>query len=96
VRYEAHSYPVDVATRYHFFTNARWQPYLGVGARYVNGPETDLEQFDSRFSAQAVGGVDFNATDRFGLRFDAKRLLRGDSAFFDDTLKLSAGVTWRF
>ena len=96
VRYEANSYPVDVATRYHFFTSARWQPYLGVGARYVNGPETDLEHFDSRFSAQAIGGVDFNATDRLGLRFDAKRLLRGDATFFDDTMKVSVGVTWKF
>jgi hypothetical protein len=36
------------------------------------------------------------ATERFALRFDAKRLLRGDSEVFDDTMKLSFGATWRF
>jgi hypothetical protein len=35
-------------------------------------------------------------TDRFGLRLDGMRLLRGDSEVFDDTTKFSFGATWRF
>ena len=29
-------YPIDASVTYHFFTDGRWKPYLGAGARYVS------------------------------------------------------------
>ena len=96
IRTDVRSYPVDVTARRHFFATSRWQPFLGAGVRYVDGPTVLELEHDNRISAQVIGGVDFMATERFGLRFDAKRLLRGDSEIYDDTMKVSVGATWRF
>ena len=92
------SYPVDIVGQYHFFTDTAWKPFVGIGLRYVNvdkdGYPYPVE--DSRFSPQISAGFYYNFTPHFGLRLDAKRLLRNDSAFYDDTHKVSLGLGWKF
>src|SRR3954451_24831583 len=58
-------YPVDAIVSYHFFTDSRWKPYIGGGARYVSGTTRNDSLFNSyRFSTRSIdpeisGGVTF-------------------------------------
>lgn len=97
LEYEVVSYPVDVTARYHFGnTYLRWRPYLGAGAHWVNGPGTPRGPLDDRFSAVVIGGLDFNMTERWSLRADAKHLVRNDSEPYDETLRIAIGAGIRF
>ena len=105
-RITARSYPVDLLARYHFLNGSRWKPYAGFGAHYVERPafrseaglpfagRVDLES--NEVSAQVNGGTLFMITPRVGLRLDARYLLRGDDPIWDDNLKGSAGLSFRF
>jgi outer membrane protein W len=92
------SYPVDAVAQYHFFTQSAWKPFLGVGLRYVNAPDTGFPyQFESgRTSAQVIGGVYYNFTKHLALRLDARQLLRNDDTYYDRGNKLSVGFAWKF
>ena len=98
LQYDVVSYPVDVTARYHFGNSyLRWRPYLGAGAHWVNGPDTPVGPLDDRFSPVVIGGLDFNMTERWSLRADAKHLVRDDASEpYDETLKISIGAGFRF
>jgi outer membrane protein W len=96
-RIDVRSWPVDATVRHHFQgVRTRWRPYVGAGVRFVPEPEVTGLQYDSRLSAQGVVGVDYAATEALSLRFDFRRLLRTDSAIYDNVNKISLGVGWRF
>lgn len=97
-RFQLVSHPVDVVGQYHFFTRSAWKPFVGIGARYVDttGPGRPYAVEESRISPQISGGFYYHFTPRLGLRVDMKRLLRSDSAYFDDTRKVSIGLGWKF
>lgn len=90
------TYPVEVTGLYHFDTEGRWKPFLGLGGRYVQGPDSPFGQLEDQLSAQVTGGVHFEITPRLSLRLGAKRLLRGDSPRYDPDTKLDVGLGWRF
>jgi outer membrane protein W len=96
-------YPIDASASYHFFTDSRWKPYLGVGARYVSdsvrvtGPLGDHRFSRRSTDAEITGGITFQFNPRLGLRFDARQIL-GSSRDFGADAKLqgSAGLSLRF
>jgi outer membrane protein W len=102
IRYQNFSlttHPVDAVAQYHFFTRSAWKPFVGVGARYVGTEQYPGSVFlgdESRLSAELNGGFYYNFTRNLGLRVDVRRLLRNDSAFYDDTRKVSIGLGWSF
>jgi outer membrane protein W len=96
-------YPVDATVSYHFFTDSRWKPYIGGGARYVSGTTRNDTLFNSyRFTSRSLdpeisGGVTFQFRPTLGLRFDAKQTLgNGNSVVGDSSLNVSAGLSFRF
>lgn len=89
---EATWYPVDVSVRYHFnITHTRWRPYAGAGVWWVQAPDSASPEADDQLSPEVVGGVDFNLTERWSLRVDAKQTFGGDATF-----RPSVGVGLRF
>jgi outer membrane protein W len=96
-RIDVRSWPVDATGRYHFLgVRTRWRPYVGAGVRFVPEPEVSGFAYESRLSAQALTGVDYSVNEALSVRFDFKRLLRTDSAIYDNVNKISLGVGWRF
>jgi outer membrane protein W len=101
--YSDRIYPIDATASYHFFTDSRWKPYLGVGARYVSDSVRVVGPLgDSRFSRRSIdpeitGGITFQFNPRLGLRFDARQIL-GSSRDFgaDSKLQASVGLSLRF
>lgn len=93
-RLDVVSYPVDLTANYHFLTRSAWKPFVGAGLRYTNAPEVSPygELEGARLSPQLVGGVHYNLTRHVALRLDVKRLLRNDSAYFEDDRKVGVGV----
>jgi Outer membrane protein beta-barrel domain len=92
------SYPIDLTARYHFGDSyLRWRPYVGGGAHYVSGPDTPRGPLDDRFSAVVIGGLDFNMTEKWSLRADAKHLVINDASEpYDETLRIAVGLGFRF
>jgi outer membrane protein W len=86
------TYPVDGFVRYSIqTTNVRWRPFLGAGARYVSAPnEPAGAQYDSELSPEIGAG------DSLSIVFDAKALAQNDVPHWDELLKVSVGVGWRF
>lgn len=96
--FDVETIPVDLTVRFDFRTpSTRWRPFLGGGARWVD-PTSDSPAYDygSRISAQVIGGVDFNITDIWSLRADAKQLLRLYDQPYDNAFKVSLGACVRF
>jgi outer membrane protein W len=96
-------YPIDATASYHFFTDSRWKPYLGAGARYVSDSVRVIGPLgDNRFTRRSTdpeitGGITFQFNPRLGLRFDAKQILGNSSDIGADTkLQASAGLSLRF
>ena len=79
------TYPVDAIAQYHFVNMSNWQPYAGLGLRYVK----------DRTSAEVNGGVVWHFSQHWGLTFDARQLLRGDSPY-DSATKGSFGFSWSY
>ena len=79
------TYPVDAFAQYHFVNSSNWAPYAGIGVRYVK----------DRTSAEVNGGVVWHFSNHWGLKFDARQLLRGDSPY-DSATKGSFGFSWSY
>lgn len=83
--------PIDVTARYHFFNGARWQPYAGVGLRYVHAPE--IAGYPTRLTPEVNAGIGFQVRHSFGLFVDAKQgLRRTGGPAYDPLTKVSFGV----
>jgi len=101
--YSNRIYPIDATASYHFFTDSRWKPYLGVGARYVSDSVRVIGPLgDNRFSRRSTdpeitGGIIFQFNPRLGLRFDARQILGSSRDIGADArLHASAGLSLRF
>jgi outer membrane protein W len=105
IRQSYREWPVDATVSYHFFTASRWKPYLGGGVRYVSetfhpirfdtGALLPTEKTTS-LAPEVSGGVLFQFGRSLGLRLDAKRVLGSRRNLADPSLKVSAGLSWRF
>lgn len=90
-------YPIDASVSYHFFTNSRWKPYLGAGARYSSdsvrytSPLGDYHFSRHSTDAEITGGITFQFNPRLGLRFDAKQVI-GNPRDIGADAKLQASV----
>ena len=103
VRYSNRVYPIDASASYHFFTDSRWKPYLGVGARYVSDSVHVISGLsDHRLTRHSTnpeitGGITFQFNPRLGLRFDAKQVIGSPRDIAADTrLQASVGLSLRF
>lgn len=96
--YKLRTHPIDLVARYTFpGGHLRWRPYIGVGARYVAAPdEPPTLNYENELSPEVTGGVEFNGGESWSVRFDLKQLVRNDASDFDEWLKISIGVGWRF
>jgi hypothetical protein len=82
--------PIDLGAMYLFQNDTRWKPYLGTTLRWTEGdPE------GSSMLYGLTGGVVWQFSNSFGLRFDGK-LLTGDRPTWLNTFNSSAGLSWRF
>jgi len=85
--------PVDLVARYHFFTDGRWQPYTGLGARYVRAPL----QLQNRTTAEAEAGVFLRLSPSLQLQLGARQALnRSSGPSWDPAFKPVIGLSWRF
>jgi outer membrane protein W len=88
--------PIDLTARYHWVNDTRWKPYLGFGAHYIAAPNADARfRYKSHLDAQLNGGTLFMFTPTLGAMLDA-RVLGGDREPYEQALKLSFGLSWRF
>jgi outer membrane protein W len=96
--YELRTHPIDLVARYTFpGGHLRWRPYIGAGARYVAAPdEPPGQEYENELSPQVTGGVEFNGGQSWSVRFDLKQLIRENASDFDEWLKVSIGLGWRF
>ena len=88
--------PIDLTARYHWPNDTRWKPFLGIGAHYVAAPDAD-PRFHYRNHLQTAfnGGTLFMLTHNLGLMLDGRIYLGGHEPY-DDNLKTSIGLSWRF
>ncbi|HXH40238.1 MAG TPA: OmpW family outer membrane protein [Thermoanaerobaculia bacterium] len=96
-------YPIDANVSYHFFTNSRWKPYVGVGARYLDYKTrldlpTGVVRNSQRFvDPEITGGVTFQFRPNLGLRFDAKKIIgTSQSVLGDSVFSGSVGLSFGF
>ena len=90
------TYPIDLSARYHFFTESRWKPYLGLGVRHVDAPHGDPGfRYFNHVNPQIVGGVEYLVKPSIGITLDGKQIV-GERATYDPWLKVSLGLNWRF
>ena len=86
------SYPFDVLAQYHFVNGSNWTPYVGGGLRYLT---TDSTLANNRTSVQLNGGVVWQFSPHWGMRFDLKQLLNEDE-YYDRASKGSFGFSWHY
>jgi len=103
VSFSERAYPIDANVSYHFLTDSRWKPYVGVGLRYVtatlhSGPGFGNQEFTSRsVDPEVSGGVTFQFKPALGLRFDAKQIVGSNRSYLGDPdFKVSLGLNFRF
>ena len=93
----------QLGARTYFPTGVEWKPFAQGGLHYATrdyhpqGNFADRDD-DGDFGVFAGGGVDWNATPRFALRFDG-RLALYDSDFsggLETDVDLTAGAVFRF
>jgi outer membrane protein W len=92
--YHARIMPIDLVTSYHFRTEGRWKPYVGLGLHYLS--VSDAPRLDSRLGLQITGGVAFNVTPHFFVRADAKRVFVNNTQPYEPDVRALLGVGWRF
>jgi outer membrane protein W len=90
------SYPVELLASYHVQTNSDWKPFFSAGARYARTPGNVMPGHYNSVVGQFGAGVMYNATERLGIRFDAKYVPLGDVAPWNEDLRLGIGASWRF
>jgi outer membrane protein W len=96
-------YPIDANISYHFITDSRWKPYVGVGARYLrdsflsSGPLGRYRLSFRSVDPEISGGVTFQFRPSLGLRLDGKEIAGGGESFLSHaTFTGSAGLSFRF
>lgn len=90
-----HTTPIDFDVRYHFITDARWQPYLGLGAHYLHASRSQV--VDNRFSPEATAGVFFRISPRLQLRMGARQMFSStDAPRWDPAFRPIVGLSWKF
>lgn len=96
-------FPVDANVSYHFLTDSRWKPYLGVGLRYLNStvqgvaPLNNYRLKSRSLDPEVSGGVTFQFRPNLGLRFDAKQTVgNSSSALGEGQFSGSVGLSFRF
>ncbi len=95
--------PIDAIASYHFFTNSRWKPYLGAGARYVSDTLREEGAFGQRrltihtVDPEIAAGVVFQFHPAWGIRFDVKQIINSRVRTIpDERFKASVGVGFHF
>jgi len=91
-RVRVHTNPIDVEGQYQFVNSTRFQPFIGVGARHVSGPQGRRD----RTSPEFTGGLLFVVSPHFGVLLSGKQLLRSDTPDWDPWLRIDAGLAFRF
>ncbi len=101
--YSDRLYPIDANVSYHFLTNGRWKPYLGVGARYVSdslhfsGPSASHRFTETSIDPEISGGITLQFNPALGLRFDVKQIIADRRPYVADPyFKASVGLSLRF
>jgi outer membrane protein W len=96
--YRLRTHPIDLVARYTFSGgHPRWRPYIGAGARYVAAPEEPPNQeYENELTPEVTGGVEYNGGEAWSVRFDLKQVVRDSLPDFDEWIKGSIAVGWRF
>ncbi len=90
-----HTTPIDFDVRYHFNTEGRWQPYIGIGAHYLHAPRSLV--VDNRFGPEAAAGVFFRISPRLRLQLGARQLLSSNAQpSWDPGFRPIIGLSWKF
>ena len=88
--------PIDLTARYRWTNETRWKPYIGLGAHYVAAPNADTRfRYRSHLDGEVNGGTLLMLTHDFGVLLDG-RVLVGTREPYDQQIKVSLGVSWRF
>jgi len=87
------TYPIDALAQYHFVNETSWRPYVGAGLRFVPDPGAQFVDTSNRTSFEVNGGVIWNFSPHWALKFDFKQLVHDDSVY-DSASKGSFGVSW--
>ena len=96
--YELSTTPIDLVGRYSFqVRHLRWRPYIGAGARYVAAPdEPPNQEYENELTPEVTGGVEYNGGESWSVRFDLKQLISESLPDYDEWIKGSIAVGWRF
>jgi outer membrane protein W len=96
-------HPLDASVTYHFLNDSRWKPYVAGGLRYASytfsgdGPLGRYYLTTHSVDPEVSGGVVFQFSRTFGLRFDAKQTIGSRPARIGDPdFKASVGLAFRF
>jgi outer membrane protein W len=96
-------FPIDANVSYHFLTDSRWKPYVGVGLRYLSSTVQNIAPLNnSRYTSRTVdpeisGGVTFQFRPNLGLRLDVKQTVGNSGAVVGDGRSSgSVGLSFRF
>ena len=85
--------PIDLTVHYYFTNQTRWQPFIGAGVRHLTSSD---DAVSDGTSGEFVGGVHVMLTPSFSIRVDGRVLENDDEISFGPSMKLSAGVGWKF
>jgi hypothetical protein len=88
--HEITTLPIDLVAAYHFISETRWRPYIGIGQRVITAERLTM------FEPEIAGGVTFMLSPRFGIRADAKQLVAYRSRSWDSAFKAGFGVSFGF
>lgn len=96
--YELSTTPIDLVGRYSFqVRHLRWRPYIGAGVRYIAAPDEPPNQhYENELTPEVTGGVEYNGGESWSVRFDLKQLIRDSLPDYDEWIKGSIAVGWRF
>jgi len=92
--YRVKAVPIDLISSYHFATDNRWKPYLGLGLHYLS--VSGAPDAHSKLGLQLAGGVAFNVSQHFFLRADGRLLPNHNTQRYEDQSRLLLGLGWRF
>lgn len=92
------THPVDLIVRYSFKDlHTTWRPFVGAGVRYVAAPDAPPgREYDDELSPEVAGGAEFNFGEAWSAQFELKLLARNETSVFDEPVKASVAIGWRF